>query len=136
MLTGWVLTNSQSRPKSDGMRNFAQGGSMNFLDIMCTICGTHLPISQSAFGINLTLPLPWLYTLGTLQLLIEPQLHPTLVTRFDLWVGQIVKSSISFDILKMQARNKVRSTSVSGSPQVTWNVFFTTTQGNDLRYAT
>ena len=30
----------------------------------------------------------------------------------------------------------IRSTSAYGSPQLTWNVFFTTTQGNDLRYAT
>ena len=34
------------------------------------------------------------------------------------------------------ARDKIRSTSAYGSPQLTWNVFFTTTQGNDLRYAT
>ena len=38
--------------------------------------------------------------------------------------------------LEMPARDIIRSTSVSGSPQVTWNVFFTTTQGNDLRYTT
>ena len=71
-----------------------------------------------------------------LHLLIEPRIHPTPVPRFDLWVGQSVKSSISFGVSKMPARDKIRSTSVSGSPQVNWNVFFTTTQGNDLRCAT
>ena len=65
MLKGGVLTNSQSRPKSDGARNFAQGGIMNFPDVLRTVCGTRLPI-QSAFGIDLTLPLPRPYTsLGT-----------------------------------------------------------------------
>ena len=64
---------------------------MNFPDILSTICDTRLPIPQSAFGIDLTLPLPWPNTsLGTLHLLLEPRLHPT--PRFDLWVGQIVKS--------------------------------------------
>ena len=66
MLKGGVLTNSQSRPKSDGARNFAQGGIMNFPDVLRTVCGTRLPIPQSAFGIDLTLPLPRPYTsLGT-----------------------------------------------------------------------
>ena len=66
VLTGCVLTNSQSRPKSDGTRNFAQGGTVNFPDVLRTICGTYLPIPQSAFGIDSTLPLPRPYTsLGT-----------------------------------------------------------------------
>ena len=56
----------QSRPKSDGTRNFAQGGTVNFPDVLRTICGTCLPIPQSAFGIDSTLPLPRPYTsLGT-----------------------------------------------------------------------
>ena len=110
---------------------------MNFPDVLRTICSTRLPITQWAFGIDLTLPLPWPYTsLGNLHLLIEPRKHPTPVPRFDLWVGQIVKSSISFGVSKMPARDKIRSTSVSGSPQVTWNVFFTTMQGNNKKYAT
>ena len=62
MLKGGVLTNSQSRPKSDGARNFAQGGIMNFPDVLRTVCGTRLPMPQSAFGIDLTLPLPRPYT--------------------------------------------------------------------------
>ena len=66
VLTGCVLTNSQSRPKSDGTRNFAQGGTVNFPDVLRTICDTCLPILQSAFGIDSTLPLPRPYTsLGT-----------------------------------------------------------------------
>ena len=55
-------------------------------------------------------------------------------------MGQIVKSSISFSVSKMPARNKIRSTSFSGSENLqlrkTWNVFFTPMQGDDLIYAT
>ena len=36
-------------------------------------------------------------------------------TEFDLWEGQFVKSSISFGVSKMLARDKTRSTSFSGS---------------------
>ena len=58
---------------------------MNFPDVLPTICGTRLPIPLSASGIDLTLPLSWPDTfLGTLHLLMEPRLHPTLVPRFDL----------------------------------------------------
>ena len=50
---------------------------MNFPDVLRTICGTRLPIPLS--------PLSWPDTfLGTLHLLMEPRLHPTLVPRFDL----------------------------------------------------
>ena len=56
---------------------------MNFRDVLSTICATRLPIPLSAFGIDLTLPLPWPDTyFGTLHLLLEPRLHPT--PRFDL----------------------------------------------------
>ena len=51
---------------------------MNFPDTLSAICGTRLPISLSAFGIDLTLPLPWPdTTLGTPYQLLEPRLHPT-----------------------------------------------------------
>ena len=51
---------------------------MNFPDTLSTIRGTRLPISLSAFGIDLTLPLQWPdTTLGTPHLLLEPRLHPT-----------------------------------------------------------
>ena len=43
----------------------------------------------------------------------------TPVPIFDLRVGQIVKSSVSFGVPKMPACDKIRPTSVSGSPQVT-----------------
>ena len=93
---------------------------MNFPDVLRTICGTRLPIPQLAFGIGLTLPLSRPYTsLGTLHLLMEPRIHPTPVPRFDQWVRQIVKSSLSFGVSKMPAHEKKRSTSVPGSPQVT-----------------
>ena len=50
---------------------------MNFPYILSTTCDTRLPISLSAFGMDLTLPLRWPDTsLGTLHLLLEPQLHP------------------------------------------------------------
>ena len=70
--------------------------------------------SPISFWIDLTLPLPWPdISFGTLHLLLEPRFHPT--PRFDLWVGQFVKSSISFGVSKMPARDKTRSTSFSGS---------------------
>ena len=70
---------------------------MNFPDILSTTCDTRLPIPLSAFGIGLTLPLQWPDTsLGTLHLLLEPQLYPT-----SIRVGQIVKSSISVSVSKM-----------------------------------
>ena len=51
---------------------------MNFPDILGTICNTRLPISLSAFGIDLTLPLKWPDTsVGTSHPLLEPRLHPT-----------------------------------------------------------
>ena len=51
---------------------------MNFPDILSTTCDTRLPIPPPAFGIDLTLPLQWPDTsLGTLHLLLEPQLYPT-----------------------------------------------------------
>ena len=51
---------------------------MNFPDVFSTTCDTRLPIPLSAFGIDLTLPLQWPDTsLGTLHLLLEPQLYPT-----------------------------------------------------------
>ena len=51
---------------------------MNFPDILSSACDTRLSIPLSAFGIDLTLPLQWLDTsLGTLHLLLEPQLYPT-----------------------------------------------------------
>ena len=51
---------------------------MNFPDILSTTCDTRLLTPLSAFGINLTLPLRWPDTsLGTLHLLLEPQLYPT-----------------------------------------------------------
>ena len=51
---------------------------MHFLNILSTICDTRLPIPPSALGIDLTLPLQWPDTsLGTLHLLLEPQLYPT-----------------------------------------------------------
>ena len=87
---------------------------ITFIHILSTICDTRLLIPLSAFGIDLTLPLPWPdISFGTLHLLLEPRFHPTL--RFDLWVGQFVKSSISFGVSKMPARDKTRSTSFSGS---------------------
>ena len=43
----------------------------------------------------------------------------TPVPIFDLRVGQIVKSSVSFGVPKMPACDKIRPTSISGSPQVT-----------------
>ena len=70
--------------------------------------------SPISFWIDLTLPLAWPdISFGTLHLLLEPRFHPT--PRFDLWVGQFVKSSISFGVSKMPARDKTRSTSFSGS---------------------
>ena len=83
---------------------------MNFPDIMSATCDTRLPIPlstfgidfwnrllESTFGIDLTLPLQWPDTsLGTLHLLLEPQLYPT-----SICVGQIVKSSISVSVSKM-----------------------------------
>ena len=51
---------------------------MNFLDVLSTTFDKRLPIPLSAFGIDLTLPLQWPHTsLGTLHLLLEPQLYPT-----------------------------------------------------------
>ena len=51
---------------------------MNFPDILSTTCDTRLPIPLSAFGVNLALPLHWPDTsLGTLHLLLEPQLYLT-----------------------------------------------------------
>ena len=85
---------------------------ITFVHILST--STRLLIPLSAFGIDLTLPLPWPdISFGTLHLLLEPRFHPTL--GFDLWVGQFVKSSISFGVSKMPARDKTRSTSFSGS---------------------
>ena len=40
-------------------------------------------------------------SLDTLHLPLEPRIHPTPVPRFDLWVGQIVKSSISLGVSRM-----------------------------------
>ena len=48
----------------------------------------------------------------------------TPVPIFDLRVGQIVKSSVSFGVPKMPACDKIRPTSISGSPQVTNKCLF------------
>ena len=88
--------------------------SGNSASILSTTCDTRLPIPLSAFGIDLTLPLPWPdSSFGTLHLLLEPRFHPT--PKFDLWEGKLVNSSIFFGVSKMPARDKIRSTSFSES---------------------
>ena len=70
--------------------------------------------SHISFWNRLNPPLPWPdISFGTLHLLLEPRFHPT--PRFDLWVGQFVKSSMCFGVSKMPARDKTRLTSFSGS---------------------
>ena len=60
---------------------------------------------------------------GTLHLLLEPRFHPT--PRFDLWVGQFIKSSISFGISKMPVSQRIwppqsKSASGYGPPPRIW----------------
>ena len=83
---GSLLTNSQSRLGLTGCVIFltvvssllTRARLYEFFRHLSTTCDTHLPIPLSAFGIDLTLPLQWPDTsLGTLHLLLEPQLYPT-----------------------------------------------------------
>ena len=115
MVTGLLLMQTKlAKIRSSATRPLPKPDCMNFLDILSTICDTRLLIPLSAFGIDITLPLSWPdISFGTLHLLLELRFHQT--SRFDLWVGQFVKSSISFGVSKMPARDKTRSTSFSGS---------------------
>ena len=69
---------------------------MNFPDIMSATCDTRLPIPLSTFGIDFWNRLNLTIAMGTLHLILEPQLYPT-----SICVGQIVKSSISVSVSKM-----------------------------------
>ena len=57
-------------------------------------------------------------------------------TGTEIWSMSGANCKIIDIFSKMPAHDKIRSTSVSGSPQVTLNVFFTTMQGNIKKYAT
>ena len=70
---------------------------MNFPHILSTICDTHFPILLSAVGIDLTLPIPWPYTsLGTLYLLLEPRLQPTVRDKANAPLRPIVSCVNTF----------------------------------------